>query len=90
MTNWKYKINLIPIFKKYHSRRIDKLSINEVGRLTAEKIDNFIKRNNIPLKSYLKALSKDFKRVKREESYDRLLNSLYNFADSYKIWIETF
>lgn len=39
---------------------------------------------------YKIVLSPIFKKVKKVESCDRLMNHLYNFADSHGIWVEVY
>lgn len=81
MTNWlRQKINLVSIFKKYNTGRID---IQTAGRLTSEKL---LKLK--PSLSPFRTLAKKFDKIHTEKNYNGLLKILYDYADSYGIWIE--
>lgn len=81
MANWsKQKINLVNIFKKYNTGRID---IQTAGCLTSEKL-----LKHKPSFVAFKRMAEKFNNVRSEKQYNKLLNTLYNFGDVLKVWIE--
>lgn len=87
MTNWTNKIELGKIFKKYNA---GEMSISDVGKETAKKILQTVKRDRyLPVMSLTKLANK-FKTVKTETKYNSLLNELFDYGDDWKIWIDTF
>lgn len=78
MANWsKQKIKLTNIFKKYNA---GKITIKETGRLTAKQMLN--------VKGFAPSLVKEFNKVQTEKQYNKLLDTLYDYGDLFKIWIE--
>ena len=87
--NCKYKLNLEKERKQYEN---GKITLHELAIKISDKIKkaNFYDYYN---KMYfrsplLKGLTSRFRKVKTENQFNQLLNTLYNFGDQVGIWIE--
>lgn len=85
MTKWEYKIVISDITRNYDE---DESKVNSIGKSVAERI-----RQTDAYKRYQKTLeeiAKKMEGVTTEAQFNRVLDELYDFGDTYAIWIENF
>lgn len=86
MAQWKYRLNVADLWK---ARNEKKITIKELSVTLAKRIMNspFFKKHEAELFEIVWDFEKEVETI---EEFDGVLETLYNWADAERCWINTF
>ena len=88
--DWKHKLDVSDLWKKVSN---DEIALAEFTKEVAVKLQSL--KNDIPILNHneIDRLSASLKRVgrtKNKDKFDKVWNTIYDWADANKVWIATF